>query len=353
MDLIAIPRDQKSLADSLVVAASTLQPSKDLIKGKRKLEIIFRPFVPDNIDNWQVFKDDEQVLRFIHNVKEFSDFNVSYKEEGKEYVQEDNPIKNPVSRGIVTLENIFDRHDMYKKKKELIKPGSYIEINIRTKEIPRFIKIGKETSEKERRELISLVQEYRDVCAFTYDELKSYKEDVFQHTIPLKDDTKPFKKKLRRINPKLAPLVQAELKKILDASIISPTRHSSWYSNLVVVRNKNGGTRLCIDFINLNISCIKDNYPLPNMETLLQRVIGFKIMSMLDGLSSYNQVLVRKEDNKKNTFTTPWGTFEYLRMPFGLLNAGATFHRAMDFSFHELMGKIIEIYQDDLIVFSK
>jgi hypothetical protein len=89
------------------------------------------------------------------------------------------------------------------------------------------------------------------------------------------------------------------------------------------------------------------------METLLQRVTGSKIMSMLDGFSGYNQVLVKKKDHNKTTFTTPWGTFEYLRMPFGLLNASATFQRATGFFFHELMGKIIEIYQDDLAVFSK
>jgi hypothetical protein len=76
-------------------------------------------------------------------------------------------------------------------------------------------------------------------------------------------------------------------------------------------------------------------------------------MSMLDGFFGYNQVLVNKEDQNKTTFTTPWGTFAYLRMPFGLLNAGATFQRAMDFTFKELMSKFIEIYQDDLIVFSK
>jgi hypothetical protein len=68
-------------------------------------------------------------------------------------------------------------------------------------------------------------------------------------------------------------------------------------------------------------------------ETLLPRVTGSKIMSMLDGFSSYNQVLVRKEDHNKTTFTTPWGTFEYIRMPFGLLNAGATFSESHGF-FH-------------------
>ena len=63
--------------------------------------------------------------------------------------------------------------------------------------------------------------------------------------------------------------------------------------------------------------------------------------------------MVRKEDRHKTTFTTPWGTFEYLRMPFGLTNDGATFQRAMDFAFKGLIGKIIEIYQDDLTVFAK
>src|SRR5882757_2435829 len=77
------------------------------------------------------------------------------------------------------------------------------------------------------------------------------------------------------------------------------------------------------------------------------------MMSMLDGFSGYNQVVIREEDRHKTTFTTPWGTFEYLRMPFGLLNAGATFQRAMDYAFKELISKFIEIYQDDLTLFSK
>ena len=186
--------------------------------------------------------------------------------------------------------------------------------------------------------------------------LKPIGKMCFKHTIPLTEEAKevkPFWQKLRQINPKLAPIVQKELQKMLAAGIIAPTRHSSWCSNLVVVRKKNGSIRICIDFRNLNTSCLKDNYPLPDMETLLQRVTGSGMMSMLDGFSGYNQVLVNKEDQHKTTFTTPWGTYKFLRMPFGLLNAGATFQRAMDFSFKELIGKIIEIYQDDLTIFSK
>jgi hypothetical protein len=147
-----------------------------------------------------------------------------------------------------------------------------LEVNIGNDKEPRMVKVGKSTPIEERNEIIKLLKEYRDVLAFTYDELKVYREDVIQHVIPLKEDTKPFRQKLRQINPKLAPLVQQELQKMLAAGIIAQTRHSSWCSNLVVARKKNGKIRLCIDFKNLNIACTKDNYPLPKMETLLQRV---------------------------------------------------------------------------------
>ena len=69
---------------------------------------------------------------------------------------------------------------------------------------------------------------------------------------------------------------------MLAVGITTPTIHSLWCSNLVVVKKKNGSIRICIDFRNLNTSCLKDNYPLPDMETLLQRVTGSGMMSMLE-----------------------------------------------------------------------
>jgi hypothetical protein len=110
--------------------------------------------------------------------------------------------------------------------------------------------------------------------------------------------------------------------------------------NLVVVRNKNGDIRLCVDFMNLNQLSLKDNYTLPIMENLLQRVIGVGMISMLDGFSNYNQVLVKREDQLKTTFTTPWGTFMCLRIPFGLMNVGSTFQRAMEFSFRNMCSRV-------------
>jgi hypothetical protein len=89
------------------------------------------------------------------------------------------------------------------------------------------------------------------------------------------------------------------------------------------------------------------------MEMILQQVAGSQMMSLLDGFSRCNQIKVNRTDRCKTTFTTCWGTFSYECMPFGLSNAGATFQRVMQKDFHDLIGKLIQVYIDDLTVYSK
>ena len=81
------------------------------------------------------------------------------------------------------------------------------------------------------------------------------------------------------------------------------------------------------EFWNLNKVSLKDHYPLPKMDYILQKVVGSQKMSMLDGFSRYNQIMVHPDDREKTTFTTPWGTFMYVKMSFYLMNVGATFQR--------------------------
>ena len=89
------------------------------------------------------------------------------------------------------------------------------------------------------------------------------------------------------------------MKKLSDAKIIVPLRYSSWVANLVPVRKKNGEIRLCVDFRNLNKSCLKDNYSLPKIDQILQRVVGAHRISMIDGFYGYNQIAVQPEDQEK------------------------------------------------------
>jgi hypothetical protein len=148
-------------------------------------------------------------------------------------------------------------------------------------------------------------------------------------------------------------LIEKEKKKMYDEKIIVPLRFSKWVSNLVPTRKKIGEIRLCIDFKNLNKVSLKDNYPLPKMDHILQKVVGASRISLLDGFLGYNQVLVHPDDQEKTTFTTPWGAFMYVKMPFGLMNVGATFQRAMDIAFVDELGRFIVIYLDDVTVYSQ
>ena len=111
----------------------------------------------------------------------------------------------------------------------------------------------------------------------------------------MKPSSKPFKQKLRKINPILLPTIEKEVNKLLDAKIIFPKRYSIWVANFVPVRKKSGEFRFCVDLMNLNKTSLKDNYPLPNMYYLIHNVIGATIISIIDEFSDCNQISIQKE----------------------------------------------------------
>lgn len=124
--------------------------------------------------------------------------------------------------------------------------------------------------------------------SWCYDDLKNFRDGHFQHHIPLKPGVSPFRQKLRGFNPKVVEAIFREVDKMLKARIIYPIHHSTWIANVVPVRKKNGEIRICVDFRNLNQASLKDNYPLPSMDHILQTISGLEMMSMLDGFSGYN-----------------------------------------------------------------
>jgi hypothetical protein len=255
--------------------------------------------------------------------------------------------------GLTPLEDIFDSNDIPRKPKMQPLDARVEECNIGTIKKPKIIKLSASLPPDQKPKYIDLFKEFQDVFAWGYEDLKSYDTSVIQHTIPLKPNQKPFKQKLRRINPVLLPSIEKELHKMFKAGIIAPIRFSEWISNLVPTRKKTSEIRLCVDLRNLNQVSLKDNYPLPKMDHILQRVVGASRISLLDGFSGFNQILVHPDDQDKTAFTTPWGTFKYVKMPFGLKNAGATFQRAMDIAFAKEIHDFLVIYLDDLTPFSK
>jgi hypothetical protein len=352
------------VADSLSVSASQFKVPQPPM-AKYDVEIKYRPSVLDNVKHWKVFEDDLEIEKFLQSVDEFSALHIDQDPD-----TEDNPHpevflnkianhqiiqlpSNHIPRGLIPLEILFDGNDVAVKGRVSGEGADTAECNIGTPEEPKFVKLSRSLTTEQRAEYTELLKEFADVFAWTYEDLKTYDTSVIEHKIPLKEEAKPFRKKLRQINPMLLPVMEKEVKKLLEAQIIVPLRYSEWVANLVPVRKKSGEIRLCVDFRNLNRSSKKDNYPLPNMEHILQRVTSASRISMIDGFSSYNQISVMPEDREKMTFTTPWGTFMYAKMPFGLMNAGVTFQRAMDIAFIGEKDKFVVIYLDDITVFSR
>ena len=109
--------------------------------------------------------------------------------------------------------------------------------------------------------------------------------------------------------------------------------------------------RVCIDYRKLNIVTRNDHYPLPFIDQLLDRLAGYSHYYFLDGYSGYNQIAIALEDQEKTTFTCPYGTFAFRRMPFGLCNAPATFQRCMISMFSDLVEEAMEIFMDDFSIY--
>ena len=111
--------------------------------------------------------------------------------------------------------------------------------------------------------------------------------------------------------------------------------------------NKQGAIRICTYLHDLNCACPKDNFPTPFINQILDECAGSEVFSFMDGFSGYNQIQIKPEDQHKTAFICPWGSFAYLKMPFGLKNVGATFQWVMNLIFHDLK-MIIKVYLDDL-----
>ena len=199
-------------------------------------------------------------------------------------------------------------------------------------------------------------------------DLKGIRPSMCMHRILLEDGHKPSVEAQRRLNPTMKEVVRKEVLKWLDTGVIYPISDSAWVSLVQVVPKKGGttviktennillpsrtvtGWRICIDYRKLNKATRKDHFPLPFLDQMLDRLAGYQYYCFLDGYSGYNQIAIAPEDQEKTTFTCPYGTFAFRRMPFGLCNAPGTFQRCMMAIFSDMVEKTIEIFMDDFSV---
>jgi hypothetical protein len=189
-----------------------------------------------------------------------------------------------------------------------------------------------------------------------YYKMLGLNRSIVEHQLPIKLGYRPFQQHPRQCNPKIYHDIKAEITKLLEASFIRQCRYAEWTSNIVLVYKKNGKLRVCIDFWDLNKATPMGGYPMPVADSLVNAATEHKVISFMDGNARYNQIFMAIEDIANTAFRCPGhvGLYEWILMTFGLKNAGATYQRAMmNYIFHELISKIVEIYIDDVVVKSK
>ena len=189
------------------------------------------------------------------------------------------------------------------------------------------------------------------------------------HKIPMEENARTSIEHKRRLNLVMKEVVKKEVLKWLNAGFIYAISYSSWVSPVHVVPKKGGftvirnekneliptrtvtGWRVCIDYRKLNNATGNDHYPLPFIDQMLDRLVRHSHYYLLNGYFGYNQIAIAPEDQEKSTFTCPYGTFAFRRMPFGLCNALATFQRCMMSIFSDLVEEVMEIFMDDFSLY--
>uniref|UniRef100_A0A2N9H521 Uncharacterized protein n=1 Tax=Fagus sylvatica TaxID=28930 RepID=A0A2N9H521_FAGSY len=221
-------------------------------------------------------------------------------------------------------------------------------------DISKPISISKSLSAKERKCLIDLLHEYKDVFAWDYHEMPGIDPGLVAHSLNVEPGTRPVVQPMRTFHTEVEAQITQEVKEVTCCWIYQANYSIHGGCQIFVpVKKKNGQIRCCVDFRNLNKACPKDEFPLPNMDLLIDSAAGHAMFSFMDGFSGYNQIRMSTKDAEKTAFRTPIGNFYYTVMPFGLKNAGATYQRTMTAMFHDMMHKEIEDYVDDIVVKSK
>ncbi|GJY94974.1 reverse transcriptase domain-containing protein [Tanacetum coccineum] len=225
--------------------------------------------------------------------------------------------------------------------------------------------IAKDLKDEEKAALIKVLKSHKRAIAWKLSDIKGVDPEFCTHKILIEEDYEPTVQSQRRVNPKIHDVIKKEVEKLLDAGLIYPISDSPWVSPIHCVPKKGGitvvknddndliptrlvtGWRVCIDYRKLNEATRKDHFPLPFMDQMLERLAGNQYYCFLDGFSGYFQIPIDPKDQEKTTFTCPYGTFAYRRMPFGLCNAPDTFQRCMMAIFHDMIEKTMEVFMDD------
>jgi hypothetical protein len=177
-------------------------------------------------------------------------------------------------------------------------------------------------------------------------------ERELEFTIDLKPGTEPIVRTPYRMSNLELQDLRMQLKELLDLGLIRPSV-SPWGAPVIFIRKKDGSWRLCIDYHQLNKATIKNQYMLSRIDDLFDQMKGATVFSKIDLRSGYHQLRIKEDDVSKTAFKMRFGNYDFTILPFGLTNAPEVFMSLMNGVFHEYLDKFIQVFIDDILIYSR
>nr|GFA34942.1 reverse transcriptase domain-containing protein [Tanacetum cinerariifolium] len=327
---------------------------RSFLRTGRALIDVYGEKLPQDVIDIACEEFVQDVLDFQYNSKSsnpalVSDPSISENDVNKErIVKSSSPTLTPFGENPFQLPPMDLKHVEDTKAKSFVEEPSELEL----KELPSHLEyafleepnklpviIAKDLKDVEKQALIKVLKSHKRAIAWKIFDIKGIDPRFCTQKILMDEDYKPAVQSQRRVNPKIHDVIKKEVIKLLDAGMIYPISYSPWVSpihfvpkkgGMTVVANENNeliptrlvtGWRVCIDYRKLNDATMKDHLSLTFMGQMLERLIGNEFYCFLYDFSGYFQILIDPQDQEKTTFTCPYGTFAYRRMPFGLCNA--------------------------------
>ncbi|GBG62297.1 hypothetical protein CBR_g29907 [Chara braunii] len=197
-----------------------------------------------------------------------------------------------------------------------------------------------------------LIREYHDVfpSSFSYAGIPPMRD--VKHSIQLVPDYRVHHQAPYRLSIPEATELQRQLEELPRQGFIKPS-NSPWGAPVLFARKADEILRLCIDYRGLNRYTVKNSYPMPRSDELFDRLAGNRFFTKIDLCSGYHQIRVAAADQPKTAFRSRFGHYEFTVMPFGFTNAPATFQRAMNDIFRDILEQYVLVYLDDILVYSR
>jgi hypothetical protein len=244
-----------------------------------------------------------------------------------------------------------EAHQQYKHKRDKATSADQPKPMLLCEDIAeQKVLLGSQLSDEQEKTLLKFLFNNKDVFAWSANDLCGVNRDIIEHSFNVDPAIRPRRQKLRKMFEDKAEGARNEVKRLLSVGVIRDVTYPEWLANTVMVKKANGKWRMCIDFTDLNKACLKDEFPLPRIDSLVDATATSELMSLLDCYSGYRQIWMKKEYEPKTSFIIPSGTYCYLRMLEGLKNAGGSFSKMTAKVLHSQIGRNVMTYVDDIIV---